>query len=219
MLVAYTISNSVLTFLPNDWRPKNSTIEDISNSNISFKSFLQVLRQNYLHFVCPLKVGLPAPNINILTLDGVKKKLLEFEKKGRPLVVNFGSCTWSPFMSTLDAFNKVVSEFDSSADFVAVYISEAHPLEGWALKDNKYSIGQLSQIEDRRSAAEMLKDAGIACPVVMDTMKNQAIDEYAALPEALYIIEDGDVKLKCLGPFTYNPEHVRKWLQSYVKRH
>ena len=121
-------------------------------------------------------------------------------------------------MSNLDAFNKVVSEFDSVADFITVYISEAHPLEAWQLKDN-YRINQHKQIEDRRAAAEMLKDVGISCPVVMDTMTNESIDEYAALPEALYVIEDGVVKLKCLGPYhDYNPENVRKWLQSYVKR-
>ena len=194
-------------------------MDDISKLNLSIKSYLTIIRERYLHIVCPLKVGLPAPNINILTLDGAKKKLLDFEKKGRPLVVNFGSCTWSPFMSNLDAFNKVVSEFGSHADFVAVYISEAHPLEGWTLKDN-YRISQHTQIGERRIAAEMLKDAGISCPVVMDTMANEAIDEYAALPEALYIIEDSVVKLKCLGPYgDYNPENVRKWLQSYVKHH
>ena len=88
------------------------------------------------------------------------------------------------------------------------------------MKGNKYSIGQHTQIEERRSAAELLKDAGIACPVVMDTMENEAIEEYAALPEALYIIENGVVKLKCLGPFgDYDPENIRKWLQSFVKRH
>ena len=121
-------------------------------------------------------------------------------------------------MSNLDAFNEVVSEFGSVADFITVYISEAHPLEAWQLKDN-YRISQHKQIEDRRAAAEMLKDVGIACPVVMDTMANEAIEEYAALPEALYVIENGVVRLKCLGPYhDYNPENVRKWLQGYVKR-
>ena len=92
MAMAYSVVK-VLMFLPFGWKPKKSIAEDISNLNLSFKSFLQVVRERYLHTVCPLKVGLQAPNINILTLDGVKKKLLDFENKGRPLVVNFGSCT------------------------------------------------------------------------------------------------------------------------------
>ena len=60
---------------------------------ISYKTFLQMLRTKYRHLSCPITVGLKAPNINILTLENVKKKLLDFEKAGRPLVVNFGSCS------------------------------------------------------------------------------------------------------------------------------
>ena len=122
-------------------------------------------------------------------------------------------------MSTLDDFNKVVSEFDSCADFVTVYISEAHPLDGWTLKGNAYSINQHTKIEERIDAAELLKDTGIACPVVMDTMENESVYQYASLPETLYIIQDGVVKLKDHGPYgDYNPDSVRKWLQSYTKR-
>ena len=59
--------------------------------NVTHETFRTLLQFQYLHLVCPLKVGLEAPNIDILTLDKVKKKLLDFQKEGRPLVVNFGS--------------------------------------------------------------------------------------------------------------------------------
>ena len=73
--------------LPEKFRKQNFDF------GVSYKSFLMVLRFKYLHFSCPTAVGRKAPNINILTLDNVKKKLLDFEKAGRPLVVNFGSCS------------------------------------------------------------------------------------------------------------------------------
>lgn len=60
---------------------------------LSYKSFKEMLWLEYLHSSCPLKNGVKAPNINILTLENVKMKLLDFEKVGRPLVVNFGSCS------------------------------------------------------------------------------------------------------------------------------
>ena len=60
---------------------------------ITYKTFLTMLRVQYLHTSCPLKVGMEPPNINILTIDGIQKKLLDFQNHGRPLVVNFGSCT------------------------------------------------------------------------------------------------------------------------------
>ena len=92
MCIAYVVVN-FLIILPIGWKPKTHKESLMPNLNISFKTVLQVVHTYYLRTLCPLKVGLPAPNINILTLDGVKKKLLDFEKKGRPLVVNFGSCT------------------------------------------------------------------------------------------------------------------------------
>ena len=59
----------------------------------SYNTFLFILHVKYRQLSCPITVGLKAPNINILTLEHVSKKLLDFGKAGRPLVVNFGSCS------------------------------------------------------------------------------------------------------------------------------
>ena len=192
MIVIFTISKLLQRFPNYSILKRFPLLKDAPNLNIPYKTVLQIFCEKYLHISCPLKVGLQAPNINIIlyVLGEARKKLLNMQQAGRPLVVNFGSCTWSPFMSNLDDFNKIVPEFDSYADFVDVYISEAHLLEGWTLKDNEYSISQHTRIQDRISAAEML-DTGIRCPVVMDTMENEGVYQYAALSEALYITEDG----------------------------
>ena len=122
-------------------------------------------------------------------------------------------------MSTLDQFNQIVTDFDKHADFVTVYITEAHPSDGWAINANKYSyLKQHKTIEERVSAAKMLDESGIPCPVVMDTMDNESLNQYGSFPEALYIIENGVVKFKGLGPYDdYQPENVRKWLESFIK--
>ena len=122
-------------------------------------------------------------------------------------------------MSVLDQFNQIVTDFDKHADFVTVYITEAHPSDGWAVSGSKYSsLKQHKSIEERTSAAKMLVDYGVPCPVVVDTMQDESVYQYAAMPEAMYIIENGIVKLKALGPFgDYNPENLRKWLENYVK--
>ena len=61
--------------------------------NVTHKTFLETVRMQYPHFYCPIKVGGKAPNINIITLEKVTKKLLDCAREGRPLVVNFGSCS------------------------------------------------------------------------------------------------------------------------------
>ena len=60
---------------------------------ISHKTFLFLLLERYLRVSNCLKPGVRAPNINIFTFEKVNKKLLDFQKKGRPLVINFGSCS------------------------------------------------------------------------------------------------------------------------------
>ena len=78
------------------------------------------------------KLGFSAPNCTVATVDGKECKLLDFTKGNRPLVLNFGSCTWPPFLVTfVKDFETVVHNFDKVADFLTVYISEAHPTDDW----------------------------------------------------------------------------------------
>lgn len=81
------------------------------------------------------KLGAKAYNSPLFSVDGKKCfRLLETSKCGRPLVVNFGSSSWRPFLTKLREFGEVVHDFADIADFVIVYIEEAHPSDGWAFK-------------------------------------------------------------------------------------
>ena len=92
-------------------------------------------------------------------------------------------------------------------------------MDEWYVYGWDYDIYQHNTIDDRIAAANMLKEYPMPCPIFLDTMDNESAYEYASMPEALYIIENGVVQLKGLGPFRgYNPKHVRKWLENYVKR-
>lgn len=44
----------------------------------------------------------------------------------RPLVLNFGSCTWPSFMFKFDQFKRLIEDFHPIADFLIIYIEEAH---------------------------------------------------------------------------------------------
>ena len=61
--------------------------------NICLQTIQTVFRDNVQNLMCETKAGSTAPNICIQTLEGVEKMLLDLEHKGRPLVVNFGSCS------------------------------------------------------------------------------------------------------------------------------
>lgn len=65
-------------------------------------------------------------------------------------------------------------------------------------------------LQDRLQAAHLLLPRSPQCPVVVDTMQNQSSQHYAALPERLYVLQQGRILYKGQpGPWNYDPEEVR----------
>ena len=114
-------------------------------------------------------------------------------------------------MANLGKFGALRTKFAGLADFVTIYIAEAHPAERKHFIDN-YAIDTHASMEERIEAANTLKEeAGEflkGCPILVsfiyfyviaintilfqvDCMDDQANLAYAALPERLYVIKDG----------------------------
>ncbi|KAJ1063989.1 hypothetical protein K5549_009301 [Capra hircus] len=107
-----------------------------------------------------------------------------------------------------------MQDFGSVADFLIIYIEEAHASDGWAFKNN-VDIKNHRNLQDRLRAAHLLLDRSPQCPVVVDTMKNQSSSCYAALPERLYVLQEGRILYKGKpGPWNYHPEEVRAVLEK-----
>ena len=88
--------------------------------------------------------GHPAPNFHLVSVDGEKRcRLMDFSKGNRPLVVNFCSWTCPVFRSKVADLLGVMREFSEVADFVTIYIDEAHPSNGWAFKVRDKKILEL----------------------------------------------------------------------------
>ncbi|OWF46890.1 Type III iodothyronine deiodinase [Mizuhopecten yessoensis] len=68
--------------------------EDYADSILTFASFKQNCYARYLDCMKDVFLHEKAINCDVISLsDGTVAKLLDFQKPGRPLVVNFGSCT------------------------------------------------------------------------------------------------------------------------------
>ncbi|EHB18225.1 Type I iodothyronine deiodinase [Heterocephalus glaber] len=67
--------------------------------------------------------------------------------------------------------------------------------DGWAFKNNM-DIRQHRNLQDRMRAAHLLLTKTPQCPVVVDTMQNQSSQLYAALPERLYVLQEGRILYK-----------------------
>lgn len=68
-------------------------------------------------------------------------------------------------------------------------------VDGWAFKNNVV-IRNHRNLQDRLQAAHLLLDRCPQCPVVVDTMKNQSSQLYAALPDRLYVLQEGRILYK-----------------------
>jgi len=121
-------------------------------------------------------------------------------------------------MANLGKFGALRAKFSGLADFVTVYISEAHPSERGHFTDN-IDIATHQSMDDRITAAWTLKKkAGNAlegCPILVDPMDDRANIAYGAHPERLYVVKDGIVVFEGgLGPFDYSTEEVEKFLSK-----
>lgn len=178
--------------------------------------FKQMLRARYKDIFKTARLHGKAPNAEVVELSNLTRaKLLDLQKCGRPLVINFGSCTWPPFMSKLEQFNSLIARFSNHADFVIIYIEEAHPDDGWKFKDN-FKINRHKLLEDRITAAKELQRHKPKCPIYVDTMKDEANRRYGGLYERLYIVLDGFIVYQGeRGPEGYHLEEVESWLESH----
>uniref|UniRef100_A0A3P9JUG8 Iodothyronine deiodinase n=1 Tax=Oryzias latipes TaxID=8090 RepID=A0A3P9JUG8_ORYLA len=117
-------------------------------------------------------------------------------------------------MFKLDQFKRLVADFWDVADFLVIYIAEAHASDGWAFSNN-YDINQHQSLEERLSAARILVQSDPLCPVVVDEMSNAAAIHYGSHPERLYVLQAGKVVYKGgIGPWGYSPQEVRSFLEK-----
>ncbi|KAF6727441.1 Type I iodothyronine deiodinase [Oryzias melastigma] len=117
-------------------------------------------------------------------------------------------------MFKLDQFKQLVEDFRDVADFLVIYITEAHSSDGWAFNNN-YDISQHRSLEERLSAARILLQNDPLCPVVVDEMSNAAAIQYGSHPERLYVLQAGRVVYKGgMGPWGYRPQEVRSFLEK-----
>uniref|UniRef100_A0A2K5P039 Iodothyronine deiodinase n=1 Tax=Cercocebus atys TaxID=9531 RepID=A0A2K5P039_CERAT len=162
----------------------------------STQYFWFVLKVRWQRLEDTTELGGLAPNCPVVRLSGQRCNIWDFMQGNRPLVLNFGSY------------------FSSIADFLIIYIEEAHASDGWAFKNNM-DIRNHRNLQDRLQAAHLLLARSPQCPVVVDTMQNQSSQLYAALPERLYVIQEGRILYKGKsGPWNYNPEEVRAVLEK-----
>jgi hypothetical protein len=115
---------------------------------------------------------------------------------------------------------QIYSDYKEHADFLTVYVREAHPTDEWQMKSNvkdDVCYAQPKTLAQRVMIAnDFIRRFKFPLPFGIDDMSNAANDAYAAWPERIYIVdESGHIAYRGgIGPFNYKPQEARDWLAA-----
>ena len=106
--------------------------------------------------------------------------------------------------------------------FLAVYVREAHPTDGWRTAANdraRISVAQPQTESDRREVAGACSARlAISMPLLVDTLDDRVGHAYSGMPNRLYLVDaDGRVAYKSgRGPFGFNPGELEQSLVLHL---
>jgi len=121
-------------------------------------------------------------------------------------------------MSKVSEFNAIVREYSDVADFVTVYIKEAHANDSLWPMTQSYNIKQQRELEERLEAAQTLSDVGIEGRLFVDSMDDLSCYVFGALPERLVLVERLNVKfVSAQGPIGYKLPEIEERLKILRK--
>jgi hypothetical protein len=115
---------------------------------------------------------------------------------------------------------QIYDDYKGHADFLTVYVREAHATDEWQMKSNvkdDVCYAQPKTLEQRMAIAnDFTKRFKYPLPFGVDDMSNAAELAYAAWPERIYIIDErGHIAYRGgMGPFNYRPAEARDWLAA-----
>jgi alkyl hydroperoxide reductase subunit AhpC len=159
-----------------------------------------------------------APDFILKTVDGQGTVELAKRVGPKPVVLVFGNFTCGPFRGLYPEVELVHQRWKNDADFVMVYVREAHPTNGWKMSSNEragVAVAQPTTSDERTKVAEqfcgMLKPT---LPVAVDDISDVVGNAYSGMPARLYVIDtQGKVAYKSgRGPFGFRPSEMEQAL-------
>jgi hypothetical protein len=108
--------------------------------------------------------------------------------------------------------------------FLAVYIREAHPEEGWILPENRRSelaVHEPTSDEERRGVASTCAtNLRLQMPMVVDGVDNAVASAYGGWPDRLYLVgRNGRVAFQGgEGPFGFKPDELERAIERELRQ-
>ena len=111
----------------------------------------------------------------------------------------------------------MAEKYKDVAQFLIVYIKEAHPAEDWPMRVNarlKFIQDPTSEFERFQVASTCVTDLKISIPCLIDDMDNTAAIAYKGHPDRIYVVGlDGKITYRSgPGPMGFRPHEAKEAL-------
>lgn len=159
-------------------------------------------------------VGEKARDFTLKTADGRDDVTLSKLIGPKPVVLVFGNFTCGPFRMQAGNVEKLYRKYRDRANFVMIYVREAHPTDGWKMDSNEMagvSLPQPATYGERAKVARICGDKlALGFPIVVDSIDDTVGAYYSGMPSRLYLIDSqGKVAFKNgRGPFGFKPDEL-----------
>jgi thiol-disulfide isomerase/thioredoxin len=159
-------------------------------------------------------VGEKSRDFTLKTPDGKQETTLSKLVGPKPVVLVFGNFTCGPFRTQAGNIEKLYRKYKDRANFVMIYVREAHPTDGWKMDSNEMvgvSLPQPATYDERVKVAQICGDRlDLGFPILVDTIDDAVGSYYSGMPSRLYLIDsEGKVAFKNgRGPFGFKPEEL-----------
>jgi Iodothyronine deiodinase len=107
--------------------------------------------------------------------------------------------------------------------FLAVYIREAHPEDGWVLPENRRSgvaVREPATVDERLAVATgCAVNLRMRMPMVVDGVDNAVASAYGGWPDRLYLVrQDGTIAYQGgEGPFGFKPAELENAIETMLR--
>ena len=163
-------------------------------------------------------VGDKAPSFTLGTVDGSEKVKLASLIGKKPVVLILGNFTCGPFRALYPDIEAIHRRHKMNAEFLMVYVREAHPSDGWKMEQNErfgVSVKQPTTLGERtKVAGQFCTKLKPAMPVLVDEIEDLAGNLYSGMPGRMYVIDSkGKVAYKSgRGPFGFRAGELEQAL-------
>jgi len=164
------------------------------------------------------RVGQPAPDFMLKSADGNGAIQLSKLVGAKPLVLVLGNFTCGPFRAMYPEVDTLRERYQNDANFLMVYVREAHPTDGWKMESNAQAdvaVAQPATFDERTAVcAQFCQRLKPTMPVAVDELADPVGNAYSGMPARLYVIDRaGLIAFKSgRGPFGFKPAELEQAL-------